>query len=395
MEWFALLIPAAVSIILYLWFSRKLVWWELAAPMLCSLLFVALAKLMIEYIGCHDTEYWGGWAQQASYYEAWNEQIVWYETQTYKVGKETRTRTVRRTRIDYHPEYWELIDSNGCTHSIDKGEYLRLIRLFGNHTFRNLHRSYYTIDGDMYYTTWPNTDATFTPTTTAHSYHNIVAVADSVFQFEPVTPEDQERYRLFSYPPINGYVAASVLGVNDPLGERAWSMLNGKLGAKHQVRALVLVFHDQPLDAAFAQQRHWRGGNKNELILCVGLRGNEVAWGHCFSWSESEALKIECRDLIVEQKQLDLTALAAKVQPLIVSDWKRKEFKDFDYLTVPAPLWATILVYLLTFALSLGIAYWTVENDVDPEDERRPKFMPRFVRRDWRKAAASGKQTLR
>ena len=82
---------------------------------------------------------------------------------------------------------------------------------------------------------------------------------------------------------------------------------------------------------------------------------NEVQWGHCASWTERADLKIKCRDLISEQKKLDLSKLLDDVQPLIQTDWERRKFKEFKSLTVDPPFWAVMTTYFVTLICNIGI----------------------------------------
>ena len=80
---------------------------------------------------------------------------------------------------------------------------------------------------------------------------------------------------------------------------------------------------------------YWEGGNKNELVLNIGVDDeNEVMWGYVFSWTEAEIFKVRVRDLITDQKKLNLGELVDKLYPLVESEWQRKHFKDFNYLQV-------------------------------------------------------------
>jgi hypothetical protein len=86
--------------------------------------------------------------------------------------------------------------------------------------------------------------------------------------------------------------------------------MNALLGRKHQIRVWVLLYRDQPRDISKRQEALWKGGNKNELVICVGLnKANEFQWAEVFSWTKREDLKVSVRDYIQAQKKLDLVAL--------------------------------------------------------------------------------------
>ena len=56
------------------------------------------------------------------------------------------------------------------------------------------------------------------------------------------------------------------------------------------------------------------------------------------------------------------------ITQVLVKDLKtnfiRKEFEDFSYLTVDPPFWAIITTYILTLLITVGMSYWAVNNDI-------------------------------
>jgi hypothetical protein len=128
----------------------------------------------------------------------------------------------------------------------------------------------------------------------------------------------------------------------------------------------VLIFKNQPLQAGFDQENYWKGGNKNEFVTCIGVDDSlTIQWAHIFSWSEVEDLKIDARDQLEHDKPLELVKYVDWLGSNIESRFKRKSFKDFDYLSVEPPAGAVAFVYLLTIALCVGIGWWAVRNEYE------------------------------
>lgn len=193
--------------------------------------------------------------------------------------------------------------------------------------------------------------------TTSHTYQNRIQASDSIYKFRTLNKEEKGLFGVFDYPALNGYTMPSILGYNDQQAERKLSLLNAKLGKHKQIRVWILVFQDQPMDAAIAQMNHWQGGNKNELVLTCGVDSDKnVLWGYVFSWTEKESFKIQVRDLLTDQKKLNLSEIVDKLGPLIEQGWERKQFSDFNYLTVEPPWWSTLLIYILTLATNVGLS---------------------------------------
>lgn len=381
--WFALLIPAATAALLYWRFQSRIALWELAVLVLVPSVLVVGSKFLVEVGMTSDTEFWGGWVTDAEHYEDWNERVSCshprmvsetYTTTDSKGRTVTRTRMVQRGwlhpyDVNYHPEYWQLRASTRDTERIGRADYLRLSKRFGGQKFVDLHRSYHTNDGDKYVTTWPGDEATLEAFTARKSYENRVAVSDSVFNFPEVDPKD---FGLFDYPPVAGGRQRCLLGHADAAAARKLDLINARLGAKKQVRCFVLVFSGQPLQAGVDQESHWKGGNKNELVTCVGVdKAGAVSWAYVFSWSESETLKVEARNFLVGQDRLDLGAYLDWLRPEIDKRFVRKPFADFSYLTVSPPGWAVFLVYLLTALACGGLGAFVVLNDIDGDGRSR------------------------
>ena len=44
-------------------------------------------------------------------------------------------------------------------------------------------------------------------------------------------------------------------------------------------------------------------------------------------------------------------------------DFKRKDFKEFSYITVDPPTWAVWVTFIITILLTIGLCYWAIVND--------------------------------
>jgi len=369
--WLALLIPVITAVVLYVRFRHETLWWEFLIPFGVSILLIALCKFTIETAQTRDTEYWGGWVSKGEYYEDWNERVSCRHPRScsHRDSEGNRRHSndgyQHSYDVDYHPPYWQVTDSNGIAVSVNSIEFDKLSARFQNRKLVDMHRSFHTDDGDCYVTDWNQSDATLVPFTSTHSYENRVAVSDSVFNFPEVDPK---TYGLFEYPDIAGYYdCPSILGAGDvsqPDAQRALSVANAKLGRPKQVRMMILVFKNQPIQAGFDQQSYWKGGNKNEFVVTVGVDdSNSVQWCHVFSWSDSEQLKIETRDYVVNQKTLNLAGVVNWMVPQINAGFVRKEFRQFSYISIDPPGWAVFLTFLVVGMINTGVSWWVIVNE--------------------------------
>lgn len=371
--WFAMVVPFATAFVLYRWYHHRTLWWEFLIPIVVSVLLITVSKLLAEKYQTWDHEYWGGWVTQAEYFEDWNQRVPCSHPK-YVTRTDSKGRTHQEFAgyqhvydVDYHPEYWEVNDSNGATISVSRDKFEELCDHFGNRKFVELHRSYHTNDGDKYVTSWDESDELLEPVTTIHSYENRVQASHSLFNFPEVDPEE---YGLFEYPKVEDfYHCPSILGESGPSGagaERVLALANAKLGAWKQVRLWVVIFQDQPLAAGLAQQNYWKGGNKNEFVVCIGVNEqHQVQWCYPFSWTEVESLKVDTRNFVIEQQgqTLDLERIVTWLAPEIEKRFVRKQFADFDYLQVEPPVWAVILTFILTIGANVGLSAWIIHNE--------------------------------
>ena len=385
--WGAMLVPLLTAVVLLVGFRHKTVWWEFTVPVVISFLFVLCSKACVETTQTWDTEYWGGVATKAEFYEAWNERVTCSHTKycTRSVTRNGKSSTERYAcgkqhsyDVDNHGPVWQLLDSNGIVIALGSKEFESLAQRFGSRQFVELNRSYHTQDGNKYVATWDGNEATLEPVFTEHSYENRVQTSNSIFNFQEVAEADRLSYRLFDYPALKGHAQVSILGEAGPTQAAAEALLakaNAKLGHEHQARIFILVFRNQPIQAGILQESYWKRGNKNELVITLGVDElGKVQWAHVFSWTEVEELKIEIRDYVSGLAELNLVDVVKTVVPLVESKWERKHFADFSYLTVEPPTWAVILTYLVTVFINLVLSLWIVHNQHQDHGMRTNDF---------------------
>ena len=383
--WLALVLPIPAVAVLYWKFHHRIVLWEVlimfATPVVC----VSVGKLLVDAVQSRDKEYWGGWVTQAEYYEDWNERVNCrhpiscthpeYSTDSkgkrYQSGyKHLNDGHYHSYDVDDHDPYWEVATSNGHSMKVSQQKFEALATRFGNRAFVELNRSFHTDDGDKYVALWKGERERLEPATTEHSYENRVQASTSIFNFPEIDPREND---LYEYPPITEqYYQRCVLGDAGPTtvdGEKRFQELNALLGREKELRLYVLVFRDRGMQAATDQMTYWKGGNKNELVSCVGVDANSVVqWAYVFSWTEVESIKVEARDFLAGQKALDLTAYAAWLEPVLRERWIRKRFEDFAYLTVEPPGWVIMTTFIVTFLATGAVCVFAIINDENPGD---------------------------
>ncbi len=361
MEWTALVIPLLIALILRAWWDHKVTWWELALPLVLSVFLILGGKKGSDSMQLSDTEYWTGWVVRADYDDA----------DTYMVPVSDGNGNMHMvTRTD--PASWSMTDNNGIGRSITRTKYAWFVKQFGNEKgWGDKHTVFKGGRNDM------------VPFTTMHSYENRTQVSKNVFNFEEI--ENPKELGLFDYPVVENYLSVpSILGNGGPTTSSAnkeLTLRNAELGKKKEIRMWILVFKNQPFQTAIDQESHWQGGNKNELVLCVGVDDDySVKWSYVFSWTEEEYLKINVRNFARRQETLDLNKVVAYMGDEVEKQWVRKKFADFSYLKVPLPLWAILTIFGIVLACNIGCCFFAIFNNCDPED-RKEAFRPRWGKR--------------
>lgn len=392
MVYFSLLIPVIAVIILFVFFRRNVVWWEAASLLGITVLFILIAKWISVSSLTDDTEYLGGYVTGVEYYQAWDEEVpcrhpVYCTDPCCSKDKEGNCESCQVQcgwehdyDVDFHPEHWDCITTLR-NYGITQQRYNELVAQFGGRkVFVDLHRDYHSIDGDEFLTEWLGEDKTLEPVAVTHTYENRPQAAKSLFHYDDVDTSDIKLYHPFTYPQIyNQFHQQVLLGYNDPNSEQLLQVVNSRLGHSHQVRVFFLIFVNQPREAAYIQEQYWQGGNKNELVVCIGIDSNKkVKWGHIISWTDAMAVKVKVKHRIDEEETLDLPYMIKYVEAEIKSEWIRKPFHDFDYINIEPSATQTLWIFILTILVDVGLAVWVVKNEIDVEEDDR-----NFRRKKW------------
>ena len=287
-----------------------------------------------------------------TYDEPWDEWITEQCSEEECSGSgETRTCHTRYydcSHRDYHGPEWEAITNVGTAVSISESQFNEATMLWGNKQFIDMHRDYYREDGDRYMTNMPDSaNQVLSPRILGYSregkYENKIIVSRNVFRFREIQKDEIDRHGLYTWS------SQSVFGINDQLTSRIIDNANYLYGAQKQLSMKLLVFKNKPMDAGFAQESYWNGGNKNEFTVCVGVNSDSlVSWVKVISWTKNELLKIQVRDSILDMKTFKPNKVAVYMVTTIPNKFIRREFKEFDYLPdAPTGAWVYIVGVLL------------------------------------------------
>jgi hypothetical protein len=381
--WLSLLIPVLAAVVMLKWFPKYLAWWEGAIPLAVCFIFIGIFKFTVEKIQVNDTEYHGALIVEARYYEYWETYVHKTCTRTVSCGKNcTTTVSYDCSYCDENPERWTVVNSLGDEFSVSKAYYDYLRKKWkATPEFVELNRDIdYSggcgRDGDMYRVNWNADPLTAEATTTSHWYENRVQAAHTAFDFAEVTEEDKKTYKLFDYPEIDGFHQETVLGLDkvkwlkkyELNRMKQWSKyLNGDLGKRKHARIYFLFFVDQSALAANMQEAYWDGGNDNELVICIGLdnKTRKIQWTRPFTWSPERSIIPDVREDIMTYSRFNVDNIAKSVYINVKKEYKRKDFKEFSYITVEPPTWAKWVTFIVTLIVTVVLCWWAITNQID------------------------------
>lgn len=355
--WFFVAIGAyvLVKVVLLAFWRQHIVWWEFLPGVVVTALCAFVSSAIDFQARTGDYQYRAGWVVSAHYYEDWDEsyQVPEYDDEGNLTGY--------RTEVEYHPAYWEIQDSWGREESISQGQYRALVQKWSNESFVDLHRNYHWNDGDRYDTTYPGGDNLLVPNTWQEGYTNRTQAAPSLHNYPDV---DTDQIPVYDYPKNLRLQCPSILGNATADEHRAFTLLNCQLGKQKDVHVWILIWEGEPMSTAVAQESHWKGGNRNEIVLCLGVDKNRrVNWSYVFGWTKSETLKAAIKNKVMDTEKLDLVALAQWMRPEIVRSFVARNMADFDYITIEPSNLALFLAFLFAVIAQSLLAVWLVKNE--------------------------------
>lgn len=458
----ALLIPLFVTIIFYLYKKHEFTWWEFFIPIASVLIAVVISKAIIDHSSVRFTEYWGSTVTAVFEKEPYN----YWQTKTCSrkvpCGTDSNGNTEYCTeyydcshQVDVSPSWWAVTNIGESIGISEKLHDELVLQFKTKKTVVDSHRNHSSRDrcvgsrgtkfegkrvGEISYvykTMWNNSDDTRKSYTSRHTYVNKIKASDlTIFNISLVNETQVDSMGLFRYPEhkkstwygktTNGFEYPTILGgnVSKEIHEK-YRRLNGKFGVSNQLRLWVLVFENKPMSIAQYQENYWMKGNKNELVICIGKKGNEILWSHAFSWAHSDILTVEVKNKVLElytykdsivkrnlpkvlpidkkikenvlgeagknlpdvlpiPKQFDgdtIIRIKSSYPVLTEETWnelyvylnenlhrfKRRSFKEFDYLTVEPSKGAVIFIYIFALLISIGTNIWVINNDIYDE----------------------------
>jgi len=384
MEWFLVcLIIISCLMVSRVFFGHRITTVEVFTQFFIPFLIVSVLFFYLRYNLTKDYEIWNNYIVEAVYEEAWNEYVHQTCEKQISCGTDSDGNTKYCTKeydcsyVRHHPERWFAYLNDTRYVSIKEPRYKKLVSIFGNQQKIGVN-SGYTISGNIYNTQFDNIYDHIQPYSSRHSYQNKIQVSNSVMGFDKISSKQAKEMGLYEFDSHDNlhFDANHVIG-----WERSQELekLNAYYGMLYQINIIVLVYHDKPMSIFQKQKSYWHGGNKNELVLGFGVSDGKVVWADNFSWSESHDFLVELKKEQEKQikEKLDIDIVAKWLYDEIPNRWKRRKFKEFDYLTVETPLKYKVAIVVICLLSSLIVSAVCIFNDVDAsyQEVKLPEFI--------------------
>jgi hypothetical protein len=365
----AWLIPISVIVVVNVYYRKRVMWWESLIVLLIPILLTMIIKLIGQSSVMYSNEYWNSYGLKAEYYEPWDERVscrhpIYHTEVSMDFHGNLQTHQVyvgneHPFDVDYHGPEWRLIGTDNQTLGIPQSKFEELCTRWGNKQLHDMNRHYHSINGNAYFSVWNSTFSDIEPIASMHNYKNKIKTSDSLFR------NVDFKLKPYDYKTVNGYMCDYIYGDNnleDQLLLRQWNAL---LGAKKKVVMMLIPYYNEPRVNAINQEAFWKGGNKNEFILCVGITNKIIEWVHVISWTPQIVLKEKIEREVLRMEKYDTKSVINYMGNEIQScdGVMRRDFEEFNSITVPIPTWATVLIYILSILSSVGLAYWAMANE--------------------------------
>jgi hypothetical protein len=218
------------------------------------------------------------------------------------------------------------------------------------------------------------------PVSITKSYTNYIkAVPDSLFN--NVAAVNNFSDKVPSYPTHPSfYTPRKVLNVGYK-GSIEVNKLNyelgkalGRLNPKKQVNIIIILTGIQDRAFRHAVEFKWVGGKKNDVVLFLGMDGEDVVWTDIMTFAKNKFNGIYTANLtgaISDMEKINSDnqdELLAKMEVMTMKHYDRPQMKDYEYLkneikpTKTAIIWA----FIIDLLLCIGLLWVFHMHDFDP-----------------------------
>lgn len=340
--------------------NKDIVFGEWALSFGVALLLAIIFHACAFYGMTGDQEIWSGQIMKVTHHPEWVERITHHHTTKDSKGNVTGTYTTYS--YDTHPQYWDADSNINSSKNISREKYNEIVARLGGKIDKQYDvkfGEFWSGDHNIYVT--HNQTGAIVPISEMRSFENRIQAAPTVFSFAKV-PTNAPVYK---YPVSDSwFVSERLLGIaKNTIDIKAFDEMSARLGPSKEVNIIIVGFLNQPESLGLQQQAAWIGGKKNDMVICYSTSKDRyhADWVYVFSWSEREICKINLRDIFSKNK-ID-TSILPLVEKEIRTNWLRKDWKKFDYISISPPTWCYWTYMLILLATQVGIWIFSFKNE--------------------------------
>ncbi len=358
-----MLFPLLTIIVMKIWRSDKFSWLEAGTQLVLSLVCIIGLYMGGKYMEMSSVEFWTGTIQSKTYQDG-------HYTTSYCCATDKDGNCTSTCYTDHYTREWYLKTTIGNigTSNID--------------TEWRMRRDGF--DSDAYWNGAYKGEAC----SKTNTYLNYVQAAKfSLHNRSGTNAAFAKAGLLPAYPQLHGiYKLDRVidLGVGVSNIDEWRSTLDDymkTLGGAKQINIFVIFVPTTDPGYTAALEAHWRGANKNDTIIVVGVDKGSKSVGmiDVITWAKDPIYKINLIGDLLAVTKLDLygPSLFLKiVNDVTMRDYDRLPMATFEKLKdeIDPPLWVLILCIILAIPGSLALAYLFDRIDLDAKVFGRSKL---------------------
>jgi len=276
--------------------------------------------------------------------------------------------TVTKTCYTRHDSLFYIVDTDRDHINISRSAYKNAVKDFGSYEkkMNRYSQEFYSKqkgEGDI----WYSIPDIVIPVAKYHRYLNYILGSEETIQ----KYKGEKKYNVLPYPKIHngryGTIEVNrVIGYSNFELEKQMDLLNADLGKIKQINAFLYVT-DKPRDFKDSLVIAWKGGNKNDSILILGVdkKGN-VIWSDSINWSDNEKYGI-----MLEKSFNGLNINDNKIvntyKDIILKYWKRLSMEEkYGYLKteIEIPWYYQVLIILFNLTLNFFLYRYFLKNNI-------------------------------
>lgn len=213
------------------------------------------------------------------------------------------------------------------------------------------------------------------PVVTEVSYRNFIQAASY-----SLLNQKFEEVAEIAYPSVYDYYnARRVIVTNYPADPQLisdWNQnlaeINSKLSDLGANVIVNVTGHDQIWSEQLRQA--WDAHNINDVIVNIGMDGDEISWVKVDSWSKNEITNIQIRDAIMNISRLEdftnVFEFSDRINLAILANilltYEMRSMSEFEYLLddITLPMWVIILASIFSLVVTPLVSYAFHRNEI-------------------------------